>query len=404
VRVATAGSAYRSWESRIVDVNGVTVHLAVKPGQAGYRTIDYAELLLAEHAVVTPNDVVLNLECGAGLCGIVAARRASTGKVIIASPNLVDVLSARQSVLLAGLSSNKVDVVHSSGVGVAAENSTDVVIARSPKGRLPVLRAIWEGFHALRPGGRFYLAGSGEEGIQSALTRVERLFGNVEILDYRKGTRVGLATKNDQSPPLPEEFSDPIIQQHAYGRFIATVDQRDFVVCSRPGVFSWDSLDAGAAALIEAMKVDSGERVLDLGCGTGIVGVVAATRTDPKLVCLVDVDADAIASAAETAAVNGVPECSIVASDSISAIEDQRFDVVVTNPPFHVGKATESDVAREFIQGASLIMRKAGRAYVVANRFLPYENAMRDAFGNVETVLLNSKYKVLLGRAAARRR
>jgi 16S rRNA (guanine1207-N2)-methyltransferase len=99
-----------------------------------------------------------------------------------------------------------------------------------------------------------------------------------------------------------------------------------------------------------------------------------------------------------------MPECSIVASDSISAIEDRRFDVVVTNPPFHVGKSTESDVAREFIQGASSVLRHAGRVFVVANRFLSYENAMRDAFGNVETVFLNSKYKVLLGQAMAKRR
>ena len=394
--LARTGSAYGAWETRPVDVRGETVRLATKPDQAGYHSVDHAELLLAEHAAIGPDDVVVNLQCGAGLCGVVAARAARSGRVILAAASLVDVNAARQSLLLND--QTNVEVVHSSGRDIAAPTSVDVVIARLAKGRVPAWRAIWSAYQILRTGGRLYLAGPGDEGIQSSVVRVERLFGNAEILGYRKGCRIAAATKTNPGPAVPAEFADPIVRDNAFKRFTVSIGPRDFVVNSRPGVFSWDGLDPGAAALINAMKIESGDRVLDLGCGTGIVGVVAATRTHPNLACLVDDDADAIDSATATAQANAVDGCSIVASDSIATIAQRRFDVVVTNPPFHVGKSTRFDVARAFIHDSSTVLQSGGRLYLVANRFLPYEGAMSDAFDRVEAVYLDRKFKVLSGR------
>ncbi|HLZ10462.1 MAG TPA: methyltransferase, partial [Chloroflexota bacterium] len=384
-----------AWESRTIDVNGETVRLATKPGRTGFNNVDYAELLLAEHASIRLNDVVVNLQCRSALCGIVAARNARAGRVVLASASIVDVNAVRQSLLIEDRSNAQ--VVHSSGTGIAGPSSVDVVVARLAKGRVPGLRAIWLAYQMLRPGGRLYLGGPNNEGIQSSLVRVEQLFGNLQILAYRKGCRVGLAIKTEPSPATPDEFADPIVRDNAFHRFTTSIGARDFIVCSRPGVFSWDGLDPGAAALISAMKIEGSERVLDLGCGTGIVGVVAATRTSPHLVCLVDDDADAVQSAAETARANGIEACSIVASDGIEEIEARRFDVVVTNPPFHVGKSTQLDVAVAFIHGAAAVLRRGGRIYLVANRFLPYEDPLSDAFDRVETVHRDNKFKVLTG-------
>ena len=401
MKASPTATSYFDWRIRNEDVNGEPIQLVTKPGQTGHHSTLYPEFLLAEHAACAATDVVVNLECGAGLAGLVAARRAANGQVILASPNLADVLAARQSILFAGLTN--VRVVHSSGVGVVEDRSVDIVVARNPKGRLPSLRTILAGYRMLRPGGRFYLAGAGDEGIQSSLARVERLFGSVQTLAYRKGCRIGLAIRPDRDFTLPNEFAVPVIRDNAFSRYEVTIDRGDFVVCSRPGVFSGDGLDPGAAALIEATRINGAERVLDLGCGTGIVGAVAASHGHPLTVYQVDVDSDAIASAEETARASGVAGTTILASDSIAAVADQRFDVVLANPPYHFGRETDFDVAHEFIRGSAAVLDSRGRAYLVANRFLPYEPAMSEHFAAVETVYLGSKFKVLLGRQPRQR-
>ena len=402
MRLISRSAEYASWQTRLVEIRGNQIHLCTKAGQAGFGETDYADQLLAEHAPISSGDVVMNLQCGSGLVGIVAARAAMAGQITLASSNLLDVEASRQSLRLEGLTS--VDVRHSSGAGIVPNDSIDLVLARSPKGRLPIARTILVAWQALRVGGTLLLAGAGDDGIQSSLARVERLFGNLHVLAYRKGCRVGLATKTrgDQWPP--DDFCEPGLHLESFHRFAARVGNREFVVCSRPGVFSWDGVDDGAAALIEAIRIEPGDQVLDLGCGTGIVGVAAGMSSGPDTVTFVDVDSDALASARESAAVNGIAGATVVPSDAVSKVADRRFDVVVANPPFHVGRSTEYDVATEFIRGAATVLGPCGRAYVVANRFLPYEAVVREAFGNVETVQVDRRYKVLLGRRGLSRR
>src|SRR5262249_21851988 len=158
-----------------------------------------------------------------------------------------------------------------------------------------------------------------------------------------------------------------------FHQFPIDLGGRRLTVWTKPGIFAWDRVDPGSRLLAESLRLARGERVLDLGCGNGVLGAAAAAVVGPAGVCLIDVDVDSLDAARATLAENSMAEAEVLASDSTLEVRERRFDVVVTNPPFHQGRATAYDVARQFVRDAADALTRSGRFYLVANRFLPYE-------------------------------
>ena len=97
----------------------------------------------------------------------------------------------------------------------------------------------------------------------------------------------------------------------------------------------------------------------------------------------------------ELSELSGSRNIRVVPSDGTQAITSQRFDLVVTNPPFHQGGLQTTEIAKRFIRGAAEVLRPGGRFYLVANRFLKYEPVMRECFKHVKEVGGDNRYKVL---------
>lgn len=159
-----------------------------------------------------------------------------------------------------------------------------------------------------------------------------------------------------------------------------------------PGVFNHGKLDIGTALLLEYLPAPRTGKLLDLGCGSGVIGLSMKAR-EPKLeVTLTDVDAFALQSTRLNAARLGLA-AEVLASDGLAQVTG-KFDYIITNPPFHQGKDTSYLFARQLFAQAKQHLVNDGQLWLVANRHLPYEDWAREYFANVEIMAQEQGFKL----------
>jgi 16S rRNA (guanine1207-N2)-methyltransferase len=164
---------------------------------------------------------------------------------------------------------------------------------------------------------------------------------------------------------------------------------------TQPGVFSWDRLDPGSALLLKSLPPLSGVGV-DLGAGLGILA--HGVLTSPKVTKLTLVDLDRRAVEAAKRNVND-PRVEVVWADARRGAElATGLDFVVTNPPFHEAGSEDKGLGQAFITAAAAMLRKNGVLWIVANRHLPYEAVLNEAFKTVRPVADAGGFKVYEAR------
>jgi len=237
--------------------------------------------------------------------------------------------------------------------------------------------------YALEPGGRLYVQGAKDRGILSLAKHMQSLFGNVETLEISKGERVVCSTvKADVVPDAIQE---------------ARLDARLDAINRVPTLFAGGKVDEGTRLLLDALEVRATDVALDLGCGAGFIGAHIARHATKGQVTMVDASLAAVDAAQHMIEQNGLSNAQVLPGDGARELLEQRFDLVVTNPPFHIGGIQTTEIAERFIREAAQVMRPRGRFYLVANRFLKYEPTMRSVFKTVEEVGGNTRFKVLRG-------
>lgn len=170
-------------------------------------------------------------------------------------------------------------------------------------------------------------------------------------------------------------------------------------ICIRslPGVFSADHLDEGTQLLLEALPMlptTLSGKVLDMGCGAGVIATFVAQNHAAARITLSDANANALVSCQETLRCNGLSG-KIIASNVFSAIKDQ-YDFILTNPPFHVGLQRSYAAAATLIAEAGAHLKEGGYLCLVANRFLPYADLLDTHFGRHWLLQQSAKFSVYL--------
>ncbi len=169
-------------------------------------------------------------------------------------------------------------------------------------------------------------------------------------------------------------------------------------VTNHAGIFCAERLDIGTRFFLRHLPGRRGpERVVDLGCGNGVVGTAAALANPEAEVLFVDESFQAVASAQATFRANAGADskAEFLVGDGLSGVPEGTVDLVLNNPPFHSHQATTDATARRMFAGARDALRPGGELWVIGNRHLGYHVALRRIFGNSELVASDPKFVVL---------
>jgi 16S rRNA (guanine1207-N2)-methyltransferase len=164
------------------------------------------------------------------------------------------------------------------------------------------------------------------------------------------------------------------------------------------GVFGSSGLDPGTALLIESLGVRPADRVLDLGCGWGAVGVAAAKAAPEGHVVMTDVNRRAIALARRNVRRNKLANAEVRAGSLFDTVGPERYDVIATNPPFHAGR----ELILELLTAAPDHLTDDGRLLVVgkgSQGILFYQRWLSEHWARgVEVLARGSGYRVVEAR------
>lgn len=267
----------------------------------------------------------------------------------------------------------------------------DCVVMKLPKSNAMLEHQLYQ-LRELVDDETFILAGGMTREVRtSTLHLFEQILGPVETTRAFKKSRLILVERDlslcDGDSPYPDSYELEV--------------DRLYHIKNHAGVFSRDHLDQGSRLLIEWMPQSPDyQDIVDLGCGNGVLGIIAASLNPQANILFSDESYMAIASSTDNfrEAFGSQRQADFLVDDCLSRVADNSQDLVLNNPPFHQQQNRGDTIAWLMFRDARRVLRPGGELWLVANRHLGYHAKLKKIFGNCETVGSNAKFVVLKSR------
>lgn len=306
-----------------------------------------------------------------------------TGAIAVLRPRIGDDLSVLPADRVVVLTGFKPDHDHfAARYAVAGQGPFAAALVCVPRAKAAAHALIAQALAAVVPGGPVLVDGQKTDGIESVL---------------RDCKAAGLAPGVALSKAHGKAFV--LAAGAAPAGWAAAARQIEGGFQTLPGVFSADAPDRGSALLAAALPAKLGPKVVDLGAGWGCLSRAVLARAGVRRLDLVEAEADALTCAR----VNVVDDrARFHWADAAAFRPESLVETVVCNPPFHTGRDADPGVGLAFIRAARGMMAPDGVLWMVANRHLPYDAALAEAFLEVEDIGRDPAFRVI--RAAKPRR
>jgi 16S rRNA (guanine1207-N2)-methyltransferase len=259
-----------------------------------------------------------------------------------------------------------------------------VVLLQLPKS-LAELEEIADAVARHAASGAVLLAGGRVKHMSLGMNAVlERYFGTVQPQLARQKSRILLARG-----PRPVAAAPPF-------PVAAVNEELGLTVCARGAVFAGTGLDIGTRFLLDFLpRMPHARHAIDLGCGTGILAAMYARSNPDARVTATDQSAAAVDSALATARANGLEgQIDVLQDDALSSVPQGSADLVLLNPPFHLGAAVHAGAGIKMIQAAGRVLAPGGELWTVFNSHLHYRPALERLIGPTREVGRNPKFTV----------
>jgi 16S rRNA (guanine1207-N2)-methyltransferase len=274
---------------------------------------------------------------------------------------------------------------------VPAAAACSSAFVRLGKDRRALAMALDSAASVVVPGGTMVLFGANAAGVKSAAKALDVVAEGVVTIDTRRHSRVLAGRRRGEIAGL----RGTLAAWREVGNLVLAGQARPWV--SYPGVFAGGGLDPGTALLLEHLP-DVGSRrhgvtVLDLACGTGIIGAVVRERHADASVDLIDADAVAAMAAREN-----VSGATVVCGDGLAAAPRARYDAILSNPPIHDGIDESLAFLERLIREAPGHLAVGGVLQVVIpSRIRAAAAWFQAAFSETAVVAMDRRYQVIRG-------
>lgn len=153
-------------------------------------------------------------------------------------------------------------------------------------------------------------------------------------------------------------------------------------------LFSPRNIDHGTLAMLSVIEFNEQDKVCDLGCGYGAVGILAAKRIGSENVTMIDNNEEAIEITKQNVALNNLSDLDVVLSDGFSNVRETDFTKIISHPPYHV----DFSVPKSFIEKGFNRLKMNGALYMVTKRKEWYKNKLTAIFGGVKIWEIDGYY------------
>jgi 23S rRNA (guanine1835-N2)-methyltransferase len=265
--------------------------------------------------------------------------------------------------------------------------SFDVVLIKAPK----TLALLEDLLLRLRPHltrtTHIVVAGMLKHLPASVWTLLERLIGSTTTALARKKARLIFVTLDPTLSvpcnPYPSTY---------------TLENTTYQISNHANVFSREQLDIGTRFFLQHLPTHtSAQTIVDLGCGNGVLGLIAAERNPQAKIIFADESFMAIASARENfmAAFGGQQAAMFSVGDGLQDFASGSVDLILCNPPFHQQQAVGDQLALSLFRQAHKALKLQGALWVIGNRHLGYQSNLQKLFGNCTLIAANPKFVIL---------